>query len=148
MPEHEESEYVSHPEVSTEEFMDRFGFNAQSTMFESENQARAVMGKLLERAESWFKTWTGWEFSEDEDIPEDKQGVMSDCIYARAAYFMYLRLSNLRWEESDHFRSLARMQRDEYLNLIKTLKKSRTVSRYILFTDAEPNYMADRVEDV
>ena len=144
MPEIEETEYVGHPEVSTQEFIDRFGFTAQSTMFTNEDEAKAMMGKLLERATSWFKTWTGWTFSENESIPEDKQSVMADCIYARAAYYMYLRMSNLRWDVADHFRSLARLQKEEYKTLVKTLKKTKINSRYVTYSD---EYMSDVSED-
>lgn len=145
MPEQEETEYVSHPLVSVQEFMDRYGFNAQSTMFTSEDQAKAMMGKLLERAKSWFKTWTGWTFSEGENIPEDKQSLMADCIYARAAYFMYLRMSNLRWDVADHFRVLARMQKEDFSKMVVTLKKTKINSRYVVFEDS---YIAEKVEDV
>lgn len=145
MAEIEETEYPSHPEVSLQEFMDRFGFNAQSLMFSSEEQARGMMGKLLTRSVSWFKGWTGWTFSEGENIPEDKQAIMSDCIYARAAYFIYLRMSNLRWDVADHFRVLARMQKEDFSKMIVTLKKTKINSRYVVFEDS---YIREKVEDV
>lgn len=130
MGEHEVSVVPGFPFIRTDEFMDMFGITQESAFFSSEDDCRAYCGNLLNRAINWFKAWTGYTFNSTETLGDAIKTLMGDIIYARAAYFAYIRISNLD-SEKDHYRSLARMQKDEFEVGKKTLRKNKNWSRYI-----------------
>lgn len=134
MAEHETSTVPAFPFIQTKEFMDMFGVTAESAYFSTPDAAESYCGNLLTRAKNWFKGETGWTFDSTETISEEKQTVMADIIYARAAYFTYLRISNLS-EDKDHYRSLAKMQVEEFTKGMKKLRKHKNFSRWVTFPE-------------
>lgn len=144
MGEHEKSVVPGFPFIGVDEFMDMFGVTPESAFFASEDDCRAFIGNLLNRATNWFKVWSGYNIDSSETLSDALKTGIGDVIYARAAYFTYLRMSNLDVEK-DHYRSLARMQMEEFKMGKVAFRKNKSWSRYILRSDIEMAAVAKEV---